>query len=88
MKKVLNIEYDDKSGKMDCNCYASVEDMVLMMAFTFRQQIINCAKQTAKERGEILTDETLAIVLHHAAYDYGKEFSEIIEFGRIKANET
>lgn len=80
-KKTLYIEFDEEAGEMSCKCEASINDLVVMVGYLLRQQVVLNAKEVAKLQGAVITETQIKQILHQAAKRYSEKITEIIEFG-------
>ena len=80
-KKTLYIEFDEETGEMSCKCEASINDLVVMVGYLLRQQVVLNAKEVAKLQGAVITETQVKQILHQAAKRYSEKIAKIIEFG-------
>ena len=80
-KKTLYIEFDEETGEMSCKCEASINDLVVMVGYLLRQQVVLNAKEVAKLQGAVITETQVKQILHQTAKRYSEKIAKIIEFG-------
>lgn len=80
-KKTLYLEFDKEAGEMSCKCEASINDLVVMVGYLLRQQVVLNAKEVAKLRGAVISEAQEKQILHQAAKQYSEKIAKIIKFG-------
>lgn len=58
---------------MSCKCEASINDLVVMVGYLLRQQVVLNAKELAKLRGAVISETQGKQILHQATKRYSEK---------------